>query len=130
MSADAVGVVRSVLARWGDGEFRTEDLLHPDVVFVLGPGFPDAGTYTGVDEVTKYTIQFLEPWVRVKIELVEAIDAGEAVLTEVRQHAVGRESGVPSEFNYFIVWDVADGKVRRWENFRERADALAAAGLA
>ena len=39
------------------------------------------------------------------------------------------ESGVPIVIHFFQLWTIRDGKVRRIEYFRHRADALEAAGL-
>ena len=42
---------------------------------------------------------------------------------------VGSESGAETEFRYFQVWSFRGRRVIRLENFRERSDALAAAGM-
>lgn len=39
-----------------------------EVVFVLGPDFPDAGTHAGLDALREYMRGFLEPWGRPTIE--------------------------------------------------------------
>jgi ketosteroid isomerase-like protein len=51
------------------------------------------------------------------------------VLVEVRQSGRERESGVPIEVQLFQVVTLRDGRVRKLEFFRHRADALEAAGL-
>ena len=63
----------------------------------------------------------------VPLELTEARD--NRVLTLTRQVGRGRESGVPVEVHAFNVWTIRDGKVRKIELFRHRAEALKAAGL-
>ncbi len=40
------------------------------------------------------------------------------------------DSGVPTELPYFMLWSFRGRHVIRIESFRERAEALAAAGLA
>jgi hypothetical protein len=47
----------------------------------------------------------------------------------VRQRGLARISGGPTEFHYFTLWSFRGRKVIRIENFRERAQALEAAGL-
>jgi ketosteroid isomerase-like protein len=42
---------------------------------------------------------------------------------------LGSESGAPTDLRYYQVWSFRGGKVIRLENFRERAEALEAAGL-
>jgi ketosteroid isomerase-like protein len=51
------------------------------------------------------------------------------VVAAVRQRGVGSGSGAATEFRYFHVWSFRGAKVIRLENFRERAEALEAAGL-
>ena len=44
--------VRGVYERWEQGDFSASvDLFDPAVEFVIGPGFPDAGTYAGLDGI-------------------------------------------------------------------------------
>ena len=122
--------VRAVYERWGDGDFRASvDLLDPHVVLVLGPKFADAGMYFGVEAVAAYTRGLLEPWTRFTIEAEELVAAGDSVLAVVLQRGVGSTSGVPTELRYFMLWTFRGGKVIRIECFRERAEALEAAGL-
>ncbi|MGA6946484.1 MAG: nuclear transport factor 2 family protein [Solirubrobacterales bacterium] len=61
------------------------------------------------------------------LELIEA--PGNRVLAEVRQSGRDRESGVPIEVQLFHVVTLRDGRVRKLEFFRHRAEALEAAGL-
>ncbi len=54
--------------------------------------------------------------------------AGSSVIASVRKRGVGSESGAETEFRYFQVWSFRGHRVIRLENFRERSDALDAAG--
>jgi hypothetical protein len=47
----------------------------------------------------------------------------------VRQRGTGDSSGAATEMRYFTLWSFRGRKVIRFENVRERADALEAAGL-
>jgi len=130
MSQENVEVVRDVYERWSQGDFRTSvDVFDPLVLLVLRPDFPDAGTYLGPERVAEYTRGFLEPWTRLTIEAEDIIDAGDSVVVAVRQHGVGGGSGAATEFRYFHLWSFRGPKVIRLENFRDRAEALEAAGL-
>jgi ketosteroid isomerase-like protein len=129
MSEENVAAVRAVYERWGAGDFRAGlDLFDPEVVFVMHPGFPDAGIYNGVAGIGDYTRGFLEAWGRIAIEAEDITDAGNDVLAAVRQHGVGTGSGAVTDLRYFQVWSFRGRKVVRLENFRERGDARAAAG--
>jgi uncharacterized protein len=130
MSEQNVEIVRAVYERWSEGDFRASvDLLDPHVVFVLGPDFPDAGTYSGVEAVAAYTRGLLDPWTHFTIEAEEIVAVGDSVIASVHQRGVGSTSGIPTELRYFMLWTFRGRKVIRLENFRERAEALEAAGL-
>jgi ketosteroid isomerase-like protein len=125
-----VKAVGDVYDRWGRGDFRAGvDLFDRLVLFVVGEGFPDAGTYLGLDRVAEYTRGFLEPWTEITIEAEEIVEAGDSVFVAVYQRGVGAESGATTEFRYFHVWSFRGGKVIRLDNIRERAEAFEAAGL-
>jgi ketosteroid isomerase-like protein len=130
MSEENVEVVRAVYERWSEGDFSiSADVLDPLVLFVLPPDFPDAGTYLGLERLAEYMRGFLEPWTRLTIEAEEISDAGDSVVVAALQRGAGSGSGAPSELRYFHVWTFRGRKVIRLENFRERAEALEAAGL-
>ena len=130
MPQENLEIVRGVYERWGNGEFGASlDVFDPLVLFVLGPGFPDEGTYLGFEQVVGYTRGFLEPWTRIAIEAEELTEAGDSVLAAVRQHGVGNKSEIATELRYYQVWSFRGRKVIRLENFREHSEALAAAGL-
>ena len=121
--------VREVFDAWGRGDFRTPDLFDAEIVFAMGPDFPDSGTYRGLDELGEYMRGFLEPWRRLTIEAEEIRASADKVFVRAHQRGTGGESGVATELRYFQVWWFEHGKVVRLENFRQRADALTAAGL-
>lgn len=130
MSQENVEAVRVTYEQWGNGVFQgTEDIYDEHVLLVMRPQFPDSGLYLGLGQLARYTRGFLEPWTRIAIEAEELIDAGDTVIAAVRQHGAGTESGATTEFRYFQLWTFRGRKVIRLENFRERAEALEAAGL-
>jgi ketosteroid isomerase-like protein len=134
MSEERVETVRAVYAHWSEGDFRASaHLLDPHVVLVLGPEFgpdsPDTETYLGAEAVAAYTRGLLEAWTPFTMEAEEVVAAGDSVLVGVRQRGVGSTSGVPTEMRYFTLWTFRGRSVIRIESFRERAEALEAAGL-
>jgi ketosteroid isomerase-like protein len=130
MSQENVEIVRAVYERWSEGDFRASaDLLDPHVLLVLRPEFPEAGTYLGYEAVAAYTRDLLETNRHLTQEAEEIIAAGDSVVVGVRQRGVGRASGVPTEMRFFTLWTLRGRKVIRIESFRERAEALEAAGL-
>ena len=130
MSQDHAEVVRALYERYREGDFgASAPLLDPHVVMVLGPDFPDSGSYLGAEAVAEYTKGLLEPWTDFTMEAKEIVPAGDSVLVEVRQRGVGSGSGVATELNYFTLWSFRGDKAIRIDSFRHRGEALEAAGL-
>jgi ketosteroid isomerase-like protein len=137
MSQENVEIIRAVYRRFSEGDFRASaELLDLHVVLVLGPQFapnllassPVAGAFYGVNAVATYTRSILEDQA-VTMEAGEIDPVRDSVVVGVRQRAVGRASGVPTEIRYFTVWSFRGPKVIRIESFTERAEALEATGL-
>jgi hypothetical protein len=67
-----VKALTDIYERWSEGEFRsTADLFDSHVLFVMGDGLPEAGTYLGAERLAEYTRGFLEPWAQITIEAEE-----------------------------------------------------------
>ena len=130
MTEDRVNVVRGIYERWAEGDFRAgANLWDPVTVFIQRPEFPDAGTYIGPEGVARYMRGLLESWTKLTVTADEIIEAGDSVIVAVTQRGVGVGSGAVTELRYFHVWTFRGSKVVRWEDFREREEALAAVGL-
>jgi len=137
MSQENVDTIRAVYDRYREGDFRASaDLLDPHAVLVLpkagdwGPETPESGLFVGPEAIAGYTRDsLLKPWADFTMEAEEIVEAGDGVLVTVRQRGVGRTSGVPVELRYFTLWSFRARKVIRIQSFRDRAEALEAAGL-
>jgi len=130
MSQEKVEAIRAVYQRFSEGDFRASlDVVDPLVLFVLGPEFPESGTYLGIEGIREYTRGFLEPWSHITIEVEDITGQGDSVIAAVCQRGVGGQSGAATEFRYFQVWSFRGDKVIRLENFRERSEAFEAIGL-
>ena len=92
------------------------------------PDFPQH--LRGLAEVIAFTEQYRDGWIDLVYELIELIEVPDGrVVTFVRQSGRGRQSGVPIVLHFFELWTIRNGKVRKIEFFRHRADALQAAGV-
>ena len=131
MTQEHVEVLRRVYERWGEGDFRAGvELYDPHAVFVQRPEFPHSGVYLGPEQVARATCASCSRRGReFTIAAEEFIAAGDSVVVAVHQRAIGTESAAETEFRYFHVWTFRGSKVVRWENFRERDEALAAVGM-
>ena len=137
MSRENVEVMRTVYDRYREGDFQASaDLLDPHAVLVLpkasdwGPETPESGLFIGPEAIAEYTRHsLLRPWADFTMEAEEIIEAGDSVLVRVIQRGVGRASGIPVDLRYFTLWSFRGGKVIRIQSFRNREEALEAAGL-
>jgi ketosteroid isomerase-like protein len=131
MSDQRVETVKRIYEGWADGDFKTGASHYDDqVLFVLGPEFPDAGSYLGTEALADYTRDLLKHWTRFTVEAERIVGTGDSVLADILQRGVGESSGIETEIRYFQLWSFRGEKVIRIEGFRERADALDAAGIA
>ena len=130
MSRDRVETVRKIYEAWAKGNFRAgTELYDPEIVLVQSEGFPERGSYAGMEGVRRYMRTFLDAWEQVTIEAGELTDAGDSVVAEVIQRGIGKESGAEPEFRYFQVWTFRGESVIRLDVIRDRAGAFTAAGI-
>jgi ketosteroid isomerase-like protein len=105
----------------------------PDVELVVSDDVAvDPGVYRGTDAVGKWFGSWFGTFAPdYRMDVIELIPAGDsAVLAVVDHRGVGRSSGAEVTTRYYNAYWVRDGKIARLQLFRERADALAAVGLA
>jgi hypothetical protein len=92
--------------------------------------FPDQPQHLRRAEVIRWSEDVRETMDEFALEPLEFIEApGDRVLILIRQSGRGRESSVPIVTHFFALYTIRDGKVRKGEIFRHRAEALEAAGL-
>ena len=132
MSEANVETLRRIYERWGTGDFAAGvELYDPHIVLVLRPEFPESGAHYGREAIAAYMRDdFLQDFAGATISGEEFLDAGDSVVVRVDQRATGPRSGAPVRMRYFQVWTFRGGSVIRIESIMDRADALAAAGLA
>jgi ketosteroid isomerase-like protein len=137
MSQENVEIIRdglSALNAWsasGGGDLHELlcELLHQDVEWHDQSELPGASVHYGVREVEQHLVAAREALDYEATELVELLDAGQAVLAHYRLRARGRASGARVERETFYVYLFRDAKVERVEIFGSRREALQAVGL-
>jgi ketosteroid isomerase-like protein len=111
-------------AQSGDlGEWLT--LFSDDVVWEAVEDAPDAGTYRGPEGMRGYFEDWLGTVDYMRIEKGEVTEVGDFVVADVRARANIKGTDAPMDFPYAIAVRIADGKIARGKEFRERADAVA-----
>ena len=132
MSQENVEVVRDGWDAWIRGDLpRLFHHFDPNVVWDTS-NFHDwpESTYHGVEGVERFLSEWREVWdgLEVDVEDIRAAPDGR-VVSLVRQRGKGRGSGLAMEMESAQVATLRDGKVTRIDNYEDRAEALAAAGL-
>jgi ketosteroid isomerase-like protein len=77
------------------GEFEAvAELLHEDVVAVVPDSMANSGVYEGREGFARMLAHWVEPWEELRVDVLELIEEGDAVLAPAVQHGRGRGSGV------------------------------------
>jgi ketosteroid isomerase-like protein len=91
---------------------------------------PNAGTYLGGAEATRFMEDFWAPFEEVSIEPQEFRQSGDRIVVRLRVRSRHRGSRAFVEIQVAALWTMRDGKPIRCEMFPEPEKALEAAGLA
>jgi ketosteroid isomerase-like protein len=129
MSEENVEVVRKAIAYeyYGVGD-RAEAKAIFDPQVVLNP--IDEGPSSGLDAMRADMERWASAFEGLRVTVEEIIDAGDQVLVVAHHQGRGRESGVKVDTRFYEVYTLREGKVSRVDEYTEREEAIAAAGLA
>jgi ketosteroid isomerase-like protein len=107
------------------------ELAQPDFeVAMVGPGYlPESLDRIGFEGFRDAWVDWTSPFESFRIEIERVIDAGDCVVSLVRQAGKTKTGGVDIEAAAAAVWTIRDGKLTRVEFHLDREAALRAAGL-
>jgi ketosteroid isomerase-like protein len=106
------------------------DLVDAEVVWVADRSDMGRTTYHGREGVRQSFEELSEGFERFGFEADELIDAGDRVVAIGRMYGRGRVSEIRAEILLDIVVTLgSNGKLVRYESFRDPADAMRAAGF-
>ena len=127
MSQENVKLVKAVFRGWDEaGVEGMLPLFHEDIEYLP---YEEGRAVHGHEALRRYFERWMEPWEEFRVGPTEFLEKGEYVLNGVTMTARGRGSGVETKMESWQVWLVREGKAARWEEYLDRSDALAAAGL-
>ena len=130
MSRENVDSVLDAYRRFNAGETRPELWFwHEDAEYHVSREDPDSSVRRGIDGIREQFASWIEAYPDLKVEPLEARDAGDVVFIWVRFSGHGGESGMPMEMELAHVITMRDGRADRLEEYFDRAEALKAAGL-
>jgi ketosteroid isomerase-like protein len=105
--------------------------LHHDVEWEALSGIAGIrGVYRGWAEAREWFEDAAKFWESIHAEATEITELGDGrVLVEWLTTARGGGSGAETQFRAWTIFSFAGGKIAKRQAFRDRADALEAAGL-
>jgi uncharacterized protein len=126
MSQANVEVVRQLFESYERGDYaQAAEYLAPDVVYEVGQELPALGRAA----VRAMWERWDSTWEELETVPEEFVDAGDHVLVTVRYATRGRGSGIKYEERLFDVYTFRDGLCVHKREFRDRSEAVEAAGL-
>lgn len=146
MSSANVELVRALLGPFEQGDIiplwrddavfaamgeAIADLLTPDFECVFVREDIGRSCYHGTEGLRAAWLDWLAPWESYHAGVEDVIDAGGGrVVVLTRDHARPKGASEEVQFLGAPIWTVRDGRVARIEFYFNRAEGLAAAGLA
>ena len=128
MSRENVEIVLKDLDHWNRGDMDAfVALWDDDVILQAAEGWPER-VYRGKEAVRSFYEGFAETVGRDSV-IEDLIHAGDVVVTRMRAHMTGVQSGLEGDMQFSQVTTFKDGKVVRAEFFWDHQEALDAAGL-
>ena len=106
-----------------------EQICDPEIEWIEDPQRADGRVYRGHDGVRESWEQWFDQWEEYGFEVERIVDCGDAVLAVTREQGRGMTSGATVSARNFIVMTFRDGKILRYQEFSDEAEALEAAGL-
>jgi ketosteroid isomerase-like protein len=101
----------------------------PDAMIDFSRTTPDYSATDGPRGMVAWMEEARGAFTDLRVELVEAIDAGEAVVASARISGRGASSGVPVVLDYAYVFGLSGGQIVSAVSYPTLAQALQAVGL-
>jgi ketosteroid isomerase-like protein len=102
----------------------------PEVENIPPREWPESAGTRGPEAIWEFFVDGASTWDEGAFEWGELIDAGpDRLVVNQRRQMRGKASGADVTWSYWVVFTFRGGRVLRFEWFRDRAEALEAAGL-
>jgi ketosteroid isomerase-like protein len=126
-----VETLRSFYERFNTTGDAPAELFHADVEIHMFEGSPISGPYRGRDGLRRWCEDSFDILDDGRLLLDEVITGEDPDVMVVTNRFVGRmrHTRLTADFPLTVVVRFRDGLIARFEGYRERAEALAAAGL-
>jgi ketosteroid isomerase-like protein len=121
--------LRSGYERGSRDKSPPADWWHPEGEYVNSREDPDHATYRGLEAITKLFASWYEAYPDIRVVPLEVRVVGERVFAWTRYSGHAASSGLAFEMELANVLTLEDGRIRRLEEYMDRAEALEAVGL-
>jgi ketosteroid isomerase-like protein len=101
----------------------------PEIEWYEDPQRADARVYRGHRGVHESFERWFDQWDEYGMEAERFVDCGDDVLVVARERGRGARSGATVSSQIFCVLTIRDGKLLRYREFYDEAEALEAVGL-
>jgi ketosteroid isomerase-like protein len=131
MSSENIELVRHFYELQRQGDERHLELLAEDLVYRPVAEITETGEYYGRDGYRRYVDTFLTDIAWRDLEWTDTSYrvSGDNVIVRIEMAGHGRSSGAGVSARVFVVLTIRDGMIARVEDFVDRDEALAVAGL-
>ena len=130
MSSENAALVRDVYEAVGRGDWgRVRELVVPGFEWETDARLPNAGIYTGEDEVRRFMEDQAAAFEEMETVVERTFESGDQVVAFIRVRRRIRGSSADFEITVGHLWALRDGKAVRCQAFARREDALEAAGI-
>jgi len=101
--------------------------FHDDVVYRSRADEPDAGVREGLEELKRYTSDWLDTFDDLRFEVHEWIDLGDQIVGVAELQGRGSATGAPVHGTYVFLWTLREGRVAEGREYGSSEEALEAA---
>jgi ketosteroid isomerase-like protein len=131
MSQQNVEIVKRAYQAWDRRDMAAVlGECHPDIEWWERGDVPDPTVHRGLDAVGARFAELDDVWIGLTLEPREFIDAGDFVVVMFCLTGRGRASGAAIEENEVQAFRLRNGKIIELREYRAKAEALKAVGLA
>ncbi len=132
MSRENVALVQQAAETWNRGDLDALfEIYDPDIELDNSryEGWPDEASLRGRDAVRGFLEQWRNTFSDYRYDVEQYVDAGDRVVALCSQGGAGRDSSGIAMMRWAQVATVRHGRILRLENYSDREEALAAAGV-
>jgi ketosteroid isomerase-like protein len=129
MSKSNIRTALRLAAAWNDADWEaSEPFYWPDAELKAPEGWPEAAEVTGWPAIRQQFDRLKDGWAEDRWDFDSTEAVGEdVVLQHGRWHGRGQGSGLPFDFEAWILYRFRNGRITRLEYYLDRELAMAAA---